>query len=79
MLFSIFFGFVSTDIEQKARDICANEVLLCEEYLPEVRTSLQKLQKKLHVPVKSKFYQFKSFKTNLLPLTNVAFNKEGSR
>lgn len=62
-----------------AREICANEVLLCDEYLPELKTSLKKLQKKLYVPVKDKFYHFKTLKTNLLPLTNVAFNKEGNR
>lgn len=59
--------------------MCANEDLLSEEYQPEIKTSLQKLQKKLHIPVKNKFYHFKSLKTNLLPLTNVAFDKEGSR
>lgn len=76
--FIVFFG-ISTSIEQKAKDICANEVLLCEEYLPELEISLRKLQKRLHLPVKSKFYHFKTLKSNLFPLTNVAFNKEGSR
>lgn len=75
----LLFFFVSTNIEQKAREICANEELLGEEYLPELKLSLRKLQKKLHIPVKNKFYHFKSLKTNLLPLTNVAFNKEGNR
>lgn len=80
MFFPIYFFYIiSTNIEQKAREICANEDLLSEEYLPELKISVQKLQKKLHIPVKNKFYHFKSLKTNLLPLTNVAFNKEGSR
>lgn len=69
----------STNIEQFARELCANETLLTDEYLPEVRITLDKLQKKLKQPVKNKFYHFKSLKTNILPLTNVAFNKEGNR
>lgn len=76
------FGFeflASTNIEQLARETCANESLLMEEYLPEMTTALEKLQRKLKQPVKNKFYHFKSLKTNILPLTNVAFNKEGNR
>lgn len=74
-----FSNIFSTNIEQFARELCANETLLTEEYLPEVRITLDKLQKKLKQPVKNKFYHFKSLKTNILPLTNVAFNKEGNR
>lgn len=74
-----FFIFNSSDIEQFARQLCANEPFLNEDYLPELKTSLQKLQKRLKAPVKNKFYHFKSLRSNILPLTNVAFNKEGSR
>lgn len=69
----------SSDIEQIAMQLCANEPILNEDYLPELKTSLRKLQKRLKAPVKNKFYHFKSLRSNILPLTNVAFNKEGSR
>lgn len=62
-----------------AKELCANEPMLSEEYLPELKMSLRKLQKKLQAPMKNKFYHFKSLRTNILPLTNVAFNKDGDR
>lgn len=80
MIQIVIYGFKnSTDIEQLAREYCNNENLSLEEYLPEIRTSLNKLQKKQRTPEKNKFYHFKSLKANILPITNVAFNKEGTR
>lgn len=70
----------SCKIDEYARELCTNNrPILSEEYLPEVKIALKKLQKKLQTPIKNKFYHFKSLKTNILPLTNVAFNKDGSR
>lgn len=69
----------SSNIQQLAKEICVNESMLSEDYLPELEVSLRKLQKKLQAPMKNKFYHFKSLRTNILPLTNVAFNKDGSR
>lgn len=71
--------FHSTNIEQVAKCLCLSENLLNKGYQPELRTSLRKLQEKLRVPVKNKFYHYKTLKANILPITNVAFNKEGSR
>lgn len=70
----------SCNIDHYARELCNNNAaILSEEYLPELKIALKKLQKKLQTPIKNKFYHFKSLKTNILPLTNVAFNKDGSR
>lgn len=76
----MFMMFSRCNIDQFARELCtANAQLLTEEYLPELKIALRKLQKKLLAPIKNKFYHFKSLKTNILPLTNIAFNKDGSR
>lgn len=70
----------SSNADEFARELCIkNEPILSEEYLPELKITLRKLQEKLRAPTKNKFYFFKSLKTNILPLTNVAFNKDGSR
>lgn len=79
LLVYFFLNLCSTDIESLAKEITLNEPLLSDEVLPELTNSLGKLQKKLFEPVKSKFYHFKTLKTNILPLTNVAFNKNGDR
>uniref|UniRef100_A0A182UG24 WD repeat-containing protein 55 homolog n=1 Tax=Anopheles melas TaxID=34690 RepID=A0A182UG24_9DIPT len=40
---------------------------------------MEKLQKKLKEPVKTKFYLFKTLQTHILPLTNVCFDKSGKK
>lgn len=68
----------SSDIERYAHDIINNDPLLPNDLLPDVKSSLEKLKAKLHEPSRCKFYHFKTLKANLLPMTNVAFNKEGN-
>lgn len=61
------------------RNIIRNDPLLSDDLLAELRHSTQTLQARLNEPTKCKFYHFKTLKSNLLPVTNVAFNKEGNR
>ena len=45
----------------------------------QVRKLVQRLQEKLAQTQDSTFYLFKVLRAHILPLTNVAFNKSGSR
>lgn len=62
-----------------AQSIAEQEPLLTEEVLPEFKEALGRIQMKLNEPVKKKFYYFKTLRTHLLPLTNVAFDKNGEK
>lgn len=69
----------SCNAESYAHDIIRNDPLLSNDILSEVEHSVKRLQIRLNEPTKCKFYHFKTLKANLLPVTNVAFNKEGNR
>lgn len=71
--------FFSTKIKQLATEVAQNEPLLTTDVLPEFALALEKLQNKLKEPVKKKFYHFKTLKSHILPLTNVAFDRAGTR
>lgn len=77
MLLFVFIG--STKIKKIAFEIAKSEPLITKEVLPEFLSALEKLQAKLREPVKKKFYHFKTLKAHILPLTNVAFDKAGTR
>lgn len=47
--------------------------------MPELKEALSRLQSKLNEPVKKKFYYFKTLRTHLLPLTNIAFDRNGEK
>lgn len=72
-------NFCSTELPEYATRIAANEPLIVDEIVPELIGALARIQLRLQEPVKKKFYHFKTLKTHLLPLTNVAFDKFGSR
>lgn len=83
-LFSTIFynrlNFYSTDLPKYASKIADKEpLLIVDEILPEFIGALERLQQRLKEPVKKKFYHFKTLKTHILPLTNVAFDKAGIR
>ncbi len=46
---------------------------------PPIVSFLPELQLKVSQPLDKKFYLFKVLRAHILPLTNVAFNKSGSR
>lgn len=71
--------FNSTELPGYAKSIADKEPLLYEEIFPEFVGALERLQLRLLEPVKKKFYHYKTLKTHILPLTNVAFDKSGSR
>lgn len=84
LLHSIFFllHFIllnSTQLDKFAREISQSEPLLTVKVLPELIASLSKLQTKLQDPLKNTFYHYKTLKTHILPLTNVAFDKLGNK
>lgn len=63
-----------------AKQIINSENLILQESIqPELESALKKLQEKLKEPTQKTFYHFKTLKTHILPLTNVAFDKLGAR
>lgn len=69
----------STGLPDYAKSIAASEPLIAEEIVPDLIVALERLQLRLREPVKKKFYHFKTLKTHILPLTNVVFDKAGTR
>lgn len=69
----------STHLPNYAKQIADKEPLIDDDVLPEFIGALERLQQRLHEPAKKKFYHFKTLKTHILPLTNVAFDKAGVR
>ncbi|KFB44867.1 wd-repeat protein [Anopheles sinensis] len=69
----------SCDLQVLTKRIASTEPLITQEVFPQVTEILEKLQKKLKEPVKTKFYLFKTLQTHILPLTNVSFDKSGKK
>lgn len=69
----------SSRLDLIVEDILKKQVNLTPECIPKLEESLIKLQNKLREPTKTNFYHFKTLKDHLLPLTNVTFDKSGSR
>lgn len=81
MYFMSFLFIYRTNIDELANEIISKDTLLSQQdnLKHELQKSLNKLQKKLQEPIKSNFYHFKTLKANILPITNVAFDREGNR
>lgn len=69
----------SSKLDPIVEEIFKKHINLNPECVPKLKESLIKLQNKLREPTKNNFYQFKTLKNHLLPLTNVTFDKSGSR
>lgn len=75
-----YFCTRSTKIHKLSADLIRrNPLLLAKDYQSELELVLQKLQEKLRIQQEKKFYLYKTLKTHILPLTNVAFDKSGKR
>lgn len=70
-----------TNIDELTDEIISKDTFLSQQVnlKYELRKSLNKLQKKLQEPIKSNFYHFKTLKANVLPITNIAFDRDGNR
>lgn len=71
--------YFSTKIKPYAIELAKKEPLISKEVLPEFAEALKRLQSKLKEPILKKFYHFKTLKSHILPLTNVAFDKVGTK
>lgn len=74
-----FYFLTSTQLDKFAKQISQAEPLLTVKVIPELIDCLSKLQTKLQDPLKNTFYHYKTLKTHILPLTNVAFDKLGNK
>ncbi|XP_021915899.1 dynein assembly factor with WDR repeat domains 1 isoform X2 [Zootermopsis nevadensis] len=68
-----------TNVNELAATIAADEPLVTPSVVPQLVESLCKLQTKLSDASNHWFHNSKTLKTHLLPLTNVAFDKQGKR
>uniref|UniRef100_A0A803VME8 Dynein assembly factor with WD repeat domains 1 n=1 Tax=Ficedula albicollis TaxID=59894 RepID=A0A803VME8_FICAL len=68
-----------TDVTALVEEIQKGEPLITASCLEHVIHLVQRLQEKLGEKQNHKFSLFKVLRTHILPLTNVAFNKSGSR
>lgn len=59
--------------------IAKSEPLITTNVMPQLRETLLKLQKKLIEVSNKRFQKHRTLKTHILPLTNVAFDKNGTR
>lgn len=53
--------------------------IITKDVLPQVRELLEKIQNKLKEPPKNKFYLYKTLHAHILPLTNVDFDRSGTK
>jgi dynein assembly factor with WDR repeat domains 1 len=68
-----------TNINELAASIAEDEPLVTPNVIPQLAESLAKLQTKISDANNHRFHKYKTLKTHLLPLTNVAFDKKGKR
>ncbi|KAL6079903.1 hypothetical protein STEG23_014355, partial [Scotinomys teguina] len=69
----------STDVNTLVEEIQKVEPLITVSRTQQVRLLVQRLQEKLKEHCDHSFYLFKVVRAHILPLTNVALNKSGSR
>ncbi|XP_069753331.1 dynein assembly factor with WD repeat domains 1 isoform X3 [Narcine bancroftii] len=67
------------DTDVVVHEIQRIEPLVTASRTEQVKQLVKRLQEKLSQPDDHKFYLFKVLRAHILPLTNVAFNKSGSR
>ncbi|KAL6478534.1 hypothetical protein MHYP_G00119670 [Metynnis hypsauchen] len=67
------------DVNEVLSEIRRVEPLITASRAEQVKILIQRLQDKLRQSDHRKFYLFKALQAHILPLTNVAFNKSGSR
>ncbi|CAB1348768.1 unnamed protein product [Coregonus sp. 'balchen'] len=68
-----------TDTEELISEIRKSEPLITASRVDQVKLLIVRLQEKLGQQDNRRFYLFKALQAHILPLTNVAFNKSGSR
>ncbi|KAA0714746.1 Dynein assembly factor with WDR repeat domains 1 [Triplophysa tibetana] len=68
-----------TDVNELVSNIRAAEPLITSSCVEQVKILIHKLQNKIGQKDDRKFYSFRVLHAHILPLTNVAFNKSGSR
>ncbi|XP_055752025.1 dynein assembly factor with WDR repeat domains 1 isoform X3 [Salvelinus fontinalis] len=68
-----------TDTEELISEIRKSEPLITASRVDQVKLLILRLQEKLGQQDNRRFYLFKALQAHILPLTNVAFNKSGSR
>ncbi|KAL4648508.1 dynein assembly factor with WDR repeat domains 1 isoform X1 [Arapaima gigas] len=69
----------NTDSEKLAAAIQETEPLITASRTAQLRQLICRLQDKLSQQDNDRFYLFKTLQAHILPLTNVAFNKSGTR
>lgn len=70
----------NSDLDEVIRLLKKREPqILTKDVLPQVRELLDKMQNKLKEPPKNKFYLYKTLHAHILPLTNVDFDRSGTR
>ena len=69
----------STNVNELAARIAAEEPLVTPNVIPQLVDSLRKLQNKLNDAGNHLYHKHRILKTHLLPLTNVGFDKKGER
>ena len=71
---------LSTDIRSLAESIKASEPVITDGVMEQLVETLQRLQAKVcDAGDVKRFYKYKTLKTHLLPITNIAFDKLGKR
>ena len=68
-----------TDVEVLANQIIKEQPLLSKKRKPQLRRLIYKLIERQETNVKADFYLYKILRAHILPLTNCAFNKSGSK
>ncbi|KAJ9581801.1 hypothetical protein L9F63_003870 [Diploptera punctata] len=68
-----------TNVNELAARIAEAEPLVTPNVVPQLVESLRKLQTKLHDAGNHLYHKYRVLKTHILPLTNVAFDKQGKR
>lgn len=67
-----------TDIRTLAENIRAAEPVITEGVMDQLVETLRKLQTKVCDVDTKPYYKYKTLRTHLLPITNVAFDKLGA-
>ena len=70
---------LETDIDRLIDQILLEEPLISESRKPALKKLIEKLIEKQQENLTQRFSHFKTCKAHLLPLTNCAFNKSGSK
>jgi dynein assembly factor with WDR repeat domains 1 len=68
-----------TDVEVVINQIAWEERLISESKKPVLRKIIYKLLEKLENKDTQRYYEYKVLRAHILPLTNCAFNKSGSK